>query len=273
MAFVEVAAEVYVRREAVLEVNSSLVVGEAAALAVDTLSTDAQARELLADVRAVTALPLVLVNTHFHFDHVYGNGVLAEDDTPIWAHDEAARALREEGEYWQRRWHDDFLARDRELADGLAAVRVRLPDRTLRDRAAIELGGRVVDLAHLGRGHTDGDVVVSVPDAAVLLAGDLVETAGPPGFGDAYPLEWPDTLAAVLHLTTAATVVVPGHGRPVGVDAARAQHDELTALAWLIREGHASGATVEAVAAKAPFDRETSLVAVSRGYAELAGLT
>ena len=65
--------------------------------------------------------------------------------------------------------------------------------------------------------------------------------------------------------------MVPGHGTPVDLDFVRAQHDELTELAWLIRDGHGDGAPAEAVAAKAPYGPEVALDAVRRGYAELAG--
>ena len=135
----------------------------------------------------------------------------------------------------------------------------------------MDLGGRTLELRHLGRGHTDGDLVVIVPDADVTVAGDLVEQGGPPAFGDSYPVEWPETVAALRGPMTAATLVVPGHGTPVDVDFVRAQHDELTALAWLIREGHADGAPPDAVAARAPFGAAAALTAVTRGYAELAG--
>ena len=40
-----------------------------------------------------------------------------------------------------------------------------------------------MEIAHLGRGHTDGDLVVVVPDADVVFAGDLIESAGPPSVG------------------------------------------------------------------------------------------
>ena len=111
--------------------------------------------------------------------------------------------------------------------------------------------------------------MVHVPDAGVLIAGDLVEESGPPQFDDGYPLEWPATLAALLDL--GAEVVVPGHGAVCDPVFVRAQHDELAALAWLIREGDAAGAPVQAVAAKAPYPMETATVAVTRGYAELSG--
>jgi len=271
--FVEVAAGVHVRRYPVLDVNSTLVVGEGEALLVDTLSTDAQAHELAAAVRAVTPYPWVVVNTHHHFDHCFGNAVLAAGGRPVWGHEATAALLAERPEALRRRWYEEWVATDPELAAGLAEVRVVPPDHTVRTTATLTVGGRTVILRHLGRGHTAGDLVVHVPDADLLIAGDLVEQSGPPSFEDAFPLEWPETLAAMGHLLGPDSVVVPGHGAVVGRNFVRQQHAELTALAWRIRDGHADGAPAEAVAAGAPFGPQAALTAVRRGYAELAGAT
>ena len=54
----------------------------------------------------------------------------------------------------------------------LAAVVLDPPDRTFADRAVIDLDGRAVELRYLGRGHTDNDIIVRIPDADVLCAGD-----------------------------------------------------------------------------------------------------
>jgi glyoxylase-like metal-dependent hydrolase (beta-lactamase superfamily II) len=255
----------------VLDVNVTLVVGDGAALLVDTLSTDGQATELAGAIRAVTPHPLTVVNTHHHFDHCFGNAVLAGDGTDIWGHEAAAERLRRHGAHWQREWYRQWLDTDPELAQGLAEVTIRPPNRTVRTQADLDVGGRTVRLYHLGRGHTDGDLVVRVPDADVVVAGDLVEESGPPDFGDGYPLEWPETLAALTHLLGPRTVVVPGHGAPVDPDFVRAQHRALTDLDWLIRAGHLDGAPERAVAARSPFGVEPSLAAVHRGYAELNG--
>lgn len=273
MGLREVAPDVYVLRYPVLDVNASLVVGGEVAVVVDTLSTNAQALDLASAVRAVTDKPLVLVNTHHHFDHCYGNAVLADlvPGTPIWAHEAAVTTLREDGAKLQRAWYEEYLSTDPELAQGIADVQLRVPNRSVHIESIMDIGGRVVELRHLGRGHTDGDLVVAVPDALVLIAGDLVEQGAPPSFADSYPLDWPETLAALRQLPWTTPVVVPGHGAVVDLDYVRAQHDELTELAWLIREGHADGAAPEAVAAKAPFGHEAALIAVRRGYAELAG--
>jgi glyoxylase-like metal-dependent hydrolase (beta-lactamase superfamily II) len=126
-----------------------------------------------------------------------------------------------------------------------------------------------VELRHLGRGHTEGDVVVHVPDVAVIVAGDLVEEGAPPSFEDSYPLDWPDTLTELLALEP--RLVVPGHGAVVDAEFVHDQRAQLSKLEWLIREGDRDNATPEAVAAQAPFGPEVGLVAVRRGYANLTG--
>jgi glyoxylase-like metal-dependent hydrolase (beta-lactamase superfamily II) len=218
-------------------------------------------------------LPLVLVNTHHHFDHCYGNAVLADlsPGSQIWAHDATLITLRDDGVKLQRAWYEQLLPIDPDLADSVAAVSLRPPERGVHTESIMDIGARIVELRHLGRGHTEGDLIVGVPDADVIIAGDLVEQGGPPSFEDSYPVEWPETLAALRLLPAPTAVVVPGHGATVDLDFVRAQHDELTELAWLIRDGHADGAKAESVAARAPFEPEVALVAVKRGYADLSG--
>lgn len=270
--FTEVARDVFVLRYPLFDVNITLVTGGGEALLVDTLSTDAQAAELAEAARRVTPHPWTIVNTHHHFDHCFGNSVLASGGRPIWGHEETARELAEQGEAQRRaaqqRWAPEFP----ELAEGLPGVRVVAPDHTVRWDQVLTVGGREVWLRHLGRGHTAGDLVVQVPDADVVVAGDLVEEIGPPDFDDAYPLEWPETVAGLLSYLEPETVVVPGHGAVVGREFVNAQHAELTALAWQIREGHADGAPAEQVAAATGYQPEVALPAVRRGYTELTGL-
>ena len=79
--------------------------------------------------------------------------------------------------------------------------------------------------------------MVRVPDADVLLAGDLVEESDPPFIGgDCWPLEWPGTLDLVLGLLTDATVVVPGHGKLVDKEFVQDQRTELGVIAETIRD-------------------------------------
>ncbi|MFI6262833.1 MBL fold metallo-hydrolase [Micromonospora sp. NPDC051006] len=270
--FVEVADRVHVLREPLLAVNVTLVVGDGAALLVDTLSTTGQAAELAAAARAVTAAPWTVVNTHHHFDHCFGNATLAADPPrPVYAHERVAALLREHPERLRREAYAEVRAGWPALAPALAATELLAPTHPVRGETVLDVGGRRVLLRHPGPGHTDGDLVVHVPDADVLVAGDLVEQGAPPAFEDSYPLRWPDAVADLLRLTTPGTVVIPGHGTPVGTEFVRAQHRQLVELAGLIRSGHRAGTPAEQIAAGAPFGPQAALVAARRGLAELDG--
>jgi glyoxylase-like metal-dependent hydrolase (beta-lactamase superfamily II) len=262
---------VHVLRYPVLDVNSTLVLGSEIALLVDTLGTPSQARELVAAVRAVTDLPLAVVNTHAHFDHCFGNAVLAEASPglSIWAHVSTVEALRDHGPRVRRAAYEEAGVLVPQIAEEVRSTELRAPDHAVAAESIVDIGGRVVALRHFGRGHTDGDIVVHVPDAGLVIAGDLVEEGAPPSFVDSFPLDWPDTLTEVLALNP--EVVVPGHGAVVDASFVHDQRAELSRLEWLIREGDRDAATVEAVAAQAPFGQPAALVAVRRGYADLSG--
>ncbi|WP_238015782.1 MBL fold metallo-hydrolase [Dactylosporangium sp. AC04546] len=260
----EIASNVHILRHKVLDVTAALIVGTESALVVDTLSTTAQARELLGAVRRVTDLPLAVVNTHHHFDHTFGNAVFTP--APIWGHEETAVLL---GPHHGEPMRAECQRAYPDLAAELGEVPLTPPTNLIRTAHDLDLGDRLVELRHFGRGHSAGDLVVLVPDADVVIAGDLVEESGPPQFDDAYPLEWPDTLAALLPHLEPTTQVVPGHGRPVDRVFVHAQHEQLASLAWLIREGDQDGAPPDRVAAKSPFPQDLSLIAVHRGYLHL----
>lgn len=271
LRFVEVADRVYVLREPLLRVNVTLLVGEGAALLVDTLSTAEQATELAEATQAVTPHPWVLVNTHHHFDHCFGNATLAGDPPrPVYAHELVAAALRDPDRL-RREAYEEMRDEQPRLAEQLIDTDLLAPTHLVRKQEVLDVGGRQVVLRHLGRAHTAADLVVQFPDADVLVAGDLVEQGGPPAFEDSYPLRWPEAVAELLRMTTPDTVLVPGHGDPVDSGFVRAQHAQLSDLAWQIRAGHTGGTPAERVAAEAPFGARPALIAARRGYAELDG--
>jgi glyoxylase-like metal-dependent hydrolase (beta-lactamase superfamily II) len=228
----EVADGVLVRRHRTLDVNAGLVLGDDRCLVVDTRGGDREARDLLAAIREVTALPFVVVTTHAHFDHCFGNATFAgaQAGTDIWGHERCREDLAERGEdqraamvAWLRACGEEALA------DDVADVVIVPPNRTFTDGVTVDLGGREVGLHHPGRGHTDHDVVADVVGAGVTFAGDLVEQGAPPSFDDAFPLEWPATLKAVL--PRLGPVVVPGHGDVVGPDFVASQLTDIAEVA------------------------------------------
>ncbi|GAB7037322.1 MBL fold metallo-hydrolase [Catenuloplanes niger JCM 9533] len=276
MRFVEVADRVYVLRYPMLDVNSTLIVGDGEALLVDTLATGRQAADLGEAARAITSFPWAVVNTHHHFDHAFGNAALADAMRPVWAHEEANRLLLATAEEQRAAWIARWSESDPVHAADLARVEVRGATDTFAQEIPLDLGGRLVHLKHLGHGHTAGDIVVHVPDAGVVIAGDLVEESAPPSYGDdSYPLQWPETVAALLRLDPLITIV-PGHGAPVTPDFVKAQHEELATVEWTLREAYGDGAPVEdaarAVLAKTTLGltEESALAAARRAYASLS---
>ncbi len=200
----EIGDRVFVRRYAFFDQNIGVVLGGDEALVIDTRSTHVQAREIIDDLRELTATPVtVVVDTHGHFDHAFGNHVFRP--ATIWGHDGCGPFIERTGEAAGRGL--PRRAGDRRRP-GRGRHRPAGPD-VLGDGVP---GPRraPVELRHLGRGHTDHDIVIGVPDAAVLFAGDLLENGAVPWFGDGYPLDWPETALRVAEL--AVGVVVPGHG-------------------------------------------------------------
>ncbi len=269
----EIADRVWVLHYAWFQLNVTVVAGADGAVVVDTHASARAARTLVDDVRRVLgSLPVIgIVNTHEHFDHCFGNATVLEHAgaVPVHAHEVAAARTVEAGERVKELYRDDP---DDPHSEEVLATDIRPADTTFRSRTTIDLGGRAVELSHHGRGHTGGDAVAFVPDAAVLLAGDLVEEAAPPALGeDSYPLEWPATLGRVLAAVPVGTALVPGHGTVVDLDFARAQQSELTLVADTIRRLEADGVPLDrAVAAgRWPWPEEHVHHAVRRGYAQL----
>jgi glyoxylase-like metal-dependent hydrolase (beta-lactamase superfamily II) len=226
--WVEVGDRVFVRRHRELDLNCGLVVGDDACLVVDTRSHLGEGRALAEAVRAVTPHPWTVVNTHAHHDHCFGNAAFRPAD--VWAHRECAAELDATAEQQRAAVVADLRSTGDPAAELVLTTPIDLPDHLVDHAAVLDVGGRAVSLRHLGRGHTRADLVVAVDD--VLFAGDLVEEGAPPAMEDAFPLEWPGTVTALLELVRGP--VVPGHGAVVDAAFVAAQRDELAQLArWL----------------------------------------
>lgn len=262
----EVADRVFVRRHRSMDLNVTLVVGDGACLVVDTRETAAAGRELAAAVRTVTPHPWVVVNTHHHFDHSFGNASFRPAE--IWGHRRCREVLLADGGTMRDRVAGMYRDAGRtETAAEVEASPIDPPDQVVDDIATLTVGGRPVHLRHLGRGHTDNDLVLLVPDADLLLAGDLVEEGAPPQFASAFPLDWPATLDALLDLVTGR--VVPGHGAVVDRAFVAGQRDELARLAELARAAHAEGRPAADVVRDLPYFGDYALSAVERAYLQL----
>ncbi len=273
MPFTEVADRVWVAPQPWCDVNVCVVGGESGLLVVDTAGSVAAAAPVVADVRRLGAAVLAVATTHWHFDHTFGTAAFLDawPGVPVHAHETAGEELARWGEQTRAAMAADPAEQH---AAGLAATTLVAPDRLCSAVAVVDLGGRVVELVHPGRGHTGGDLVVRVPEADVVLAGDLVEEAGAgvPGYGpDCHPLAWPATLDVVLDLVGPGTVVVPGHGRPVDRGFVEDQRDGVGRVAQGVLDRAAAGLGPDAALAEGewPYPRRLLADAVRRGYEAL----
>lgn len=270
---------------AIVSGNSTLIVGEDAALVVDTGHHPALTRRMIAEVRRLTSKPVrYVVNTHWHNDHVAGNSVYAGafPDARFIAQSFTAKSLAGIIRPYMGAQCEAFLrsqtaplreslasghgsdgkplaeARKRRLEEVLAeadagieecrAFRFRGSDLAFHDRLDVELGHRTVEVRWLGRANTAGDAIVYVPDAKVLATGDIVVHAFPFAT-QSYISEWASVLRRIEAMDVAA--IVPGHG-PVMHDMSYV--DEIAALMESItsqvRAAYRPGMTEDEVRAK-----------------------
>jgi glyoxylase-like metal-dependent hydrolase (beta-lactamase superfamily II) len=269
--FHEIADGCWVARFELLDVNVGLVAGERGLLVVDTHTSDRRARQVVEQVRRLGAGEVVaIVNTHDHFDHTFGNAVLSAEygGTPVIAHEQTAELLAVRGPALKA----EAAAEDDPVSAEIAATELLLPTETFSSARVVDLGDRLVELVHPGRGHTAGDAIVRVGDADVVFAGDLVEQSGNPGFGDdCYPMDWPASLDLVVSMLTPQSVVVPGHGLPVDLDFVQEQRSAIGVVAETIRDLASRGvALADALdATEWPYPAEELRHAVARGYEHL----
>lgn len=78
--------------------NAGFVIGDDGVVVIDTFASAAGARQLLAEIRRRTKLPVrFVVNTHHHLDHAAGNAVFIEAGALVLAHRNVHGWIRPDG--------------------------------------------------------------------------------------------------------------------------------------------------------------------------------
>ncbi|MGY0490680.1 MBL fold metallo-hydrolase [Streptomyces sp. WG-D5] len=246
--------------------NAGLVVGRRGESAlVDTVATQARAAALRERVVTVTgAPPRLLVNTHFHGDHTFGNFLFPE--AVVVGHEDARAEAVAAGLHLTGLWPDVRWG-DLELVP---------PQLTFRDRLTLRIGPVRAELLHVGPAHTRGDTVVWLPERRVLFAGDVVMNGVTPFCPMGSVTGSLRALATLRALDP--LVVVPGHGPVGGPELLDADAGYFRHLQRLAREGIAAGLTPLAAARHAdlgPYagllDAERLVPNLHRAYAEEHG--
>lgn len=258
--FEEIAEGVFRRRYESLDLNVGAVVGDDGVLIVDTRQSPRLAREILEELSRVSSLPVRwVVNTHWHWDHVFGNDVFPGAE--IWGHELCLTALAEHGEEMKKSVVDWV---GEEHAKEIEAVEIVPPTHTFSEEASLQIG-REVRLTYHGLAHTDADIVVRVSDASVAFYGDLIEQGAPPSFGDSSPVAWPVTLERAI--VEPVETYVPGHGDTVDHDFVVAQMEELDEVARLSISFISGEIDLESGIASGPYPKESMRSALVRASA------
>jgi glyoxylase-like metal-dependent hydrolase (beta-lactamase superfamily II) len=226
------------------ESNAALISGNGASLLVDTLwDLPRTAAMLSAFGPKLESAPIrKVVNTHADGDHWFGNGLVTGAD--IIATRSAARSMRDHGPGQMKHLQNvtkmfrlmsyapiPNRGQWRTAADYLEAmvrpfdftnIKPARPTSTFSGRLQLDVGGRQVMLIEVGPAHTSGDLVVHLPDAGIVFAGDILFNGMTPVLWDGSARNWIKACERILELK--ADTILPGHG-PVtdlaGVDAVR----------------------------------------------------
>jgi cyclase len=225
--------------------NCVAVVGEDGVLVVDSTNFPSHARRIIAEIKQMTPKPVrYVVHTHWHPDHLMGDGEFRTafpgvtfvttsytqraivDFAPKYikettdggvaygvtlrkqaqdGKDETGKALTP----GEKKIYNDFANALDFVVPEYKQAKLVPPDLGFEKSLTVRLGAREVQLLFLGRGNTGGDTVIFVPDARVVMTGDLLVAPTPYSFGS-YLTEWVQTLDKVKAL--GAKVIVPGHG-------------------------------------------------------------
>jgi glyoxylase-like metal-dependent hydrolase (beta-lactamase superfamily II) len=234
------------------ESNAGLVIGDGESALIDTLTDLKLTRRMLdAFAEHTDRAPIrTLVNTHSDVDHVCGNQLVEGADVV---------SSRRSAELIRRLDPGSFKGFGR-LAQGMRLVgrlpvpvvgslplpvvpRVRLgaigtyigdmlepfdfdgieitpPKREFEGELSLDVGGRKMRLAEVGPAHTPGDLIVHVPDAGVVYAGDILFVGATPVMWAGPVINWIDAIDRLLALD--ADTYVPGHGPVCGREEAEA---------------------------------------------------
>jgi len=205
VSFVEIGPDIYAYT-AEGDPNTGVVIGDDAVMVVDAQATPAMAGQVVEKIRTVTDKPVkYVVLSHYHAVRVLGaSGYRAEQ---IIASQKCRAMIAERG---QEDWDSEFERFPRLFQAAESIPGLTWPTLTFERKLTLYLGKRRVDLMHLGRAHTAGDIVAHVPDAGVMLTGDIVEYRSACYCGDAHFQDWPKTLDAVAAFSPEA--IAPGRG-------------------------------------------------------------
>lgn len=245
--------------------NSGLIRDAGQSLLIDTFLDLAHTRAMLSGfAHLVREHPIrTLVNTHSDGDHWFGNELAAGPDVDIIASAAAAELMTEATAHglaslWDR--DDEIGQYVRAIAGDFdpSGIRPTPPTRTFSGTTELRVGRTRVELIEVGPAHTAGDVIVYVPAAKVVYAGDIL-------FIGTAPLVWAGPLsrsiaACEVLLSLDVETFVPGHGPVTGRSGVIRVRDYLVYIEEEASRRFAAGMDVDDAAASIDLSPFSDLV-------------
>ena len=186
--------------------NTGVIIGDDSVMVVDAQATPIMAKQVIEKIRTVTDKPIkYVVLSHYHAVRVLGAS--GYDAQQIIASEKCRGMIHERGE---EDWASEFGRFPRLFQGSKSIPGLTWPTMTFQNKMTIHMGKRRVDLMHLGRAHTAGDMVAWVSDAGVMFTGDIVEYHSACYCGDAHFNDWSATLDNIAAYNPQA--IAPGRG-------------------------------------------------------------
>jgi cyclase len=184
-----------------------------------------------------------LVNTHWHFDHTGGNTYFGSSGVTIIAQENVKKELSSAEDV-------PFVG----LRDGHYPPQA-LPGLTYQGSLTLHQGSRRLILENYGAAHTDGDTVIYISPANVVVVGDIFSNH----FYPIIDLSSRGSIDGMIHSidqilaqTDEQTKIVPGHG-PVTTRANLQDYrDMLVQVRQRVKDLVAAGKTMDEVVAAVP---------------------
>ncbi len=226
--------------------NSVFIINDDDVVVVDTGVGPATAKAAIAALRTLTDKPVrVVINTHWHDDHMMGNATWRDafPGVEFIGHANAAAELMSTGVANRRQLLEQGPAFARQIREAVEkkqnlagkpiseeerlaylsdvawaeryfveapGFRLVAPTMTFDDRLSLVRGQRRIEILHLGRAHTAADIVVHLPRENIVITGDLVVWPVPLFGSTSFPVDYTATLGKLLALN--AAIIIPGHG-------------------------------------------------------------
>ena len=186
--------------------NAGIIIGRDGILVVDTLISSREAQRFLKDIRLITDKPIrYVVNTHYHLDHAFGNADFAREGAVVISQLKDAANLKTHGQAALGNAKEYGLTEQ-----DMEGTEIVLPALAFGDRLDIDLGDRTVQLIYTGVSHTEGSILVYLPESKILFAGDILFTGYHPYLGEGNIEEWVKVLDRIAAMD--ADKIIPGHG-------------------------------------------------------------